>query len=66
MTEEELSYFVYNGKISNQAYDSTKNKIKILFKNDDIMDITEASDHLNIKTLSNPVFKYYMCYPKNR
>lgn len=66
LTEEELSYFVYNGKISNQAYDSTKNNIKILFKNDDIIDITEASDHLNIQTLSKPVVKYYMCYPKNR
>jgi len=63
-TEAELSYFVYNGEISNQAYDSTQNNIKILFKNGEIKDITEASDHLNIQALSKPVYKYYMCYPK--
>jgi HD superfamily phosphohydrolase len=64
LTNEELSYFVYEGKISNQAYDTTKNNIKIMYKNGDIKDITTASDHLNIKVLSDPVYKYYMCYPK--
>jgi len=66
LSDDELDYVVFNGKICNQAYDSTKNNIKILYKNGELKDITEASDHLNIQTLSNPVFKYYMCYPKNR
>ena len=66
LSDDELDYVVFNGKICNQAYDSTKNNIKILYKNGDLKDITEASDHLNIQTLSSPVFKYYMCYPKNR
>jgi len=66
LTDDELDYFVYHGEISNQAYDSTKNNIKILFKNGEIKDITDASDHLNIQALSSPVFKYYLCYPKNR
>ncbi|MBG7629353.1 MAG: HD domain-containing protein [Bacteroidetes bacterium] len=65
-SDDELDYVVFNGEISNQAYDSTKNNIKILYKNGELKDITEASDHLNIQTLSSPVFKYYMCYPKNR
>ncbi|SNR31837.1 hypothetical protein SAMN06265371_101191 [Lutibacter agarilyticus] len=64
LSTEELDYFVYYGEISNQAYDSTQNNIQILFKNGDIKDITAASDHLNIKALSKPVYKYYMCYPK--
>lgn len=61
---DEVEYFVYNGKISNQAYDSTKNTIKLLFKNGEIKDVIEASDHLNIQALAKPVYKYYMCYPK--
>ena len=65
-SDDELDYVVFNGEICNQAYDSTKNNIKILYKNGELKDITEASDHLNIQTLSSPVFKYYMCYPKNR
>jgi HD superfamily phosphohydrolase len=64
LTNEELDFFVYHGEISNQAYDSTKNNIKILYKKGAIKDITEASDHLNIQALSSPVYKYYMCYPK--
>jgi hypothetical protein len=61
-----LDYVFFKGEIKNQAYDATKNHIKILFKNGDLKDITEASDHLNIQALSSPVYKYYMCYPKNR
>jgi hypothetical protein len=64
LSTEELDFFVYYGEISNQAYDSTKNNIQILFKNGTIKDITEASDQLNIQALSSPVYKYYMCYPK--
>ncbi|SNR36268.1 HD domain-containing protein [Lutibacter flavus] len=64
LNEFELDYFVYSGKISNQAYDSTKNIIKLLFKNGELKDVMEASDHLNIQALSKPVNKYYMCYPK--
>lgn len=66
LTETEVNYFVFNGEIYNQAYDSTKNSIKILFKKGEIKDIIAASDHLNIQSLSSPVYKYYMCYPKNR
>ena len=64
MNDSEVNYFVYSGEISNQAYDSTKNTIKLLFKNGEVKDVIEASDHLNIQALSKPVFKYYMCYPK--
>ena len=63
-SEAELDYFVYHGEICNQAYDSTKNNIQIIYKNGSLKDVTEASDHLNILALSNPVYKYYICYPK--
>lgn len=59
------AYFFYHGKISNQAYDVTKNQIKIMYKNGHLKDITQASDHFNIKALSKPVIKYFMCYPKH-
>lgn len=64
LSGNEVDYFVYSGEIFNQAYDSTKNNIQILYKNGRIKDITEASDHLNIQALSKPVYKYYFCYPK--
>ncbi|WP_411556582.1 HD domain-containing protein [Lutibacter sp. TH_r2] len=60
----EIDYFMYHGEVQNQAYDRTKNNIQILFKSGEIKDITEASDHLNLQALSKPVFKYFICYPK--
>lgn len=64
LNDQESAYFIYHGTIYNQAYDATKNNIKILNKDGTIKDITEASDHLNLRALSNPVYKYYICYPK--
>ncbi len=64
LSDSEIGYYVYEGEIQNQAYDSTKNNIQMLFKNGDIKDITIASDHLNIQALSSPVYKYYLCFPK--
>jgi HD superfamily phosphohydrolase len=64
LSESEIGYYVYVGEIQNQAYDTTKNNIQMLFKNGTIKEITVASDHLNIQALSNPVYKYYLCCPK--
>lgn len=64
ITEEEADYFVFSGEISNQAYHETKQTISILYKNGKVEDVVKASDQLNLKALSKPVTKYYMCYPK--
>ena len=65
ISKEEARYFVFKGEISNQTY-SEDQQIKILFKNGQIKDIINASDHLNLKVLSKPVTKYYICFPKER
>ncbi|MFD2585677.1 HD domain-containing protein [Croceitalea marina] len=62
--EEELSYFVFSGVISNRAYNEKYQNINILRKNGKLTDVAKASDHLNLKALSNTVTKYYVCYPK--
>ena len=61
---EEAKYFVFNGKISNQAYNKNQ-PIKVASKNGTIEDIVNASDQLNLQALSKPVNKYFLCYPKN-
>ena len=60
----EASYFIFKGKIVNQAYSSISEPIRILMKNKTIEDVVEASDQLNLKALSKTVTKYYICYPK--
>jgi len=64
ISEEEAKYFVFSGKISNQAYNKNQ-PIKIASKNGTIEDIVNASDQLNLQALSKPVNKYFLCYPKN-
>ncbi|MBA6154427.1 HD domain-containing protein [Gelidibacter maritimus] len=64
ISEEEADYFVFTGEISNQAYQLKTQTINILHKSGKIQDIVKASDQLNLKALSKPVTKYYICYPK--
>lgn len=54
-----------HGIVSNEAYVSEGRGINVLTKNGDIVEIAEASDLPNIKTLSKIVKKSYLCYPKN-
>ncbi|TBN17692.1 HD domain-containing protein [Hyunsoonleella pacifica] len=64
ISNEEAKYFVFAGDIFNQAYQTKKQNINILYKSGKIQDIVKATDHLNLKALSKPVTKYYICYPK--
>jgi HD superfamily phosphohydrolase len=66
ISKPEADYFVFNGEITNVAYQNKKQHINILLKSGKIKDIVKASDQLNLKALSKPVTKYYMCYPKKK
>jgi len=66
ITEEEASYFVFKGKVTNLAYNTNLENINILHKNGKISDVAKASDQLNLDALSKPVVKYYICYPKQK
>ena len=64
ISKDEASYFIFKGKIKNQAYSKDAEPIKILKKDKTIEDVVEASDQLNLKALSKPVTKYFICFPK--
>lgn len=64
ITEAEARYFVFTGSISNQAYQNNHKGINILYKSGKVEDIVKASDQLNLKALSKPITKFYICYPK--
>ncbi len=61
---DELDYFVFGDKLKNQAYDLAADPIRIYKKNNEIVDVLEASDQYNLRALSEPVYKYFICYPK--
>jgi HD superfamily phosphohydrolase len=64
ITLAEANYFIFKGKIKNQAYSKVAEPIRILKKDKTIEDVVEASDQLNLKSLSKFVTKYYLCFPK--
>jgi hypothetical protein len=64
ITEREADYFVFKGKIKNQAYNKSIEPIYILKKDKTIEDVVEASDQMYLKALSKEVTKYYICFPK--
>ena len=65
INDDNLSYFVIDGIITNEAYLSEKRAINILTKNKLVVDIADASDLPTIKALSNVVKKYYICWAKD-
>jgi len=65
ITDKEAEYFLYTGTISNNAYSEFDDRINILQKNSQLIDIAEASDILDLSALSKTVEKHFISYPKD-
>jgi len=63
LSESDTDYLLFTDTISHQAYDRHKHPIKLLKKNGQIVEFSEASDQLNIAALSQPVIKHFLSYP---
>ena len=57
-------YFIFKGKIRNQAYSKVAEPIRILKKDGSIEDVALISDQLNLRALSKQVTRYFICFPK--
>lgn len=64
ISDKEVEYFVFKGKIKNEAYSKSSEPIRILKKDRTIENVVEASDQMHLKALSKTVTKYFICYPK--
>ena len=65
LSSKEADYFVFNGSVSNLAYDQKQGGLKILYKNGKVNEVISASDHLSLKVLSKTVTKHYICFPED-
>jgi len=61
LPKENLEYLVFGGEETNHAYSTSKDEIKILFKNGNVLPMSQISD-FGIQT--RLVTKYYLCFPK--
>lgn len=64
LSTEDIDNFVFTGELVNNAYNPSKETINLLLKNGKTLDIVDASDNLNISPLSQPVKKYFVCFPR--
>lgn len=61
----EAGLFVLTGKVVNNAYDTTHDGIKLLFKSGKLKDMAQASDNLGIAAMSGVVEKHYLAFPRS-
>lgn len=64
VNKQEASYFVLTDSVNNSAYNANSFNINMQMNNGTLMDVAQASDQLNIQSLSQTVTKYFICYPK--
>lgn len=64
LTPEETHYFVTCDRVENKAYNPRHERIMIKEKSNTLLDISEASEQLNIAVLPTTVSKFVLCYPK--
>ncbi len=62
---KETEYFVFNKGLTNNAYNPTKDRINLLYKDGSVVDIARAADQLNISALAKPVTKNFLFFPKD-
>lgn len=62
--EFDLQYFVFHDVTTNSAYNIEAETINIKLRTGGVIDVTHASDHLNLAALAGTVVKHYICYPK--
>ena len=61
---QEVTYFVFDGKMKNMAYNLEQSPIILINKNGVTKELLAGSDESNLKMLTKAVTKYYCCYPK--
>ena len=64
VSHDDARYLVWTDSTTNHAYNPAEDRINILTSDGKVTDIAKASDQFNISGLSEPVVKYYLCYPK--
>ena len=64
LVKAEARFLLAHGEVTNKAYIMEGEKINILTKQGDVMDVAKAADLPNITAMSKIVKKHYLCFPK--
>jgi hypothetical protein len=64
ISEKEAGYLVFTGETVNTMYNPNDERIRVLYKEGGVTDISRVDNALIHQQLSSPVKKYYLCYLK--
>lgn len=65
IADNDISYFVFSGNISNQTYIADHAQILLKNKSGNPTPLDQTIDYLDFNTFSKPLYRYYLCYPKH-
>jgi HD superfamily phosphohydrolase len=65
ISREDARYFIISDTVNNSAYNARSFNINILTSKGNLVDVAQASDQLNLQSLSTTVTKHFLCYPKD-
>lgn len=61
---EDAGYFVHQKELSVLAYNDTKDPIKLLLKNGEILELQKADNQVLVKDLRKKITRYHLCMPR--
>ncbi|MXO32206.1 HD domain-containing protein [Apibacter sp. B2912] len=61
---EDAGYFVHQKELSVLAYNDTKDPIKLLLKNGEILELQKADNQVLVKDLRKKITRYHLCIPR--
>lgn len=61
---EDAGYFVHQKELSVLAYNDTKDPIKLLLKNGQILELQKADNQVLVKDLRKKITRYHLCIPR--
>lgn len=64
LNNEEIGYFVFTGEAVNTTYNLSDENILILAKDGTVKEISDIENALIQQTISTPIKKFYICFPK--
>lgn len=64
MDDSNLNYFVFGGKVQNQAYNIEDGAIKVLLKDSTVKEWLSVDTQFNSTALTSANVKYFLAYPK--
>jgi uncharacterized protein len=61
VSEKDAAYFIFTGEAENTTYNPLDERIRILYKDGTVSDISKVDNGLIHQQISAPVKKYYLC-----